>query len=238
MRLISTRNCLPDRDDVTSIVASGDDVPLPDGSAALVTTHFVLARIARANVSGILREAYRRLAPRGQLMLVEPCLSLSMYAASETPQLSVMMSLALTEKAAVNDEKRDIDENMGLRLSAMVRAAGFLPDVEDLHIARWFSAFPSWGSGDEAWMSPRIADLEAAGGADFLNVHTVGSTGFADADEVIKFEDGRVRLKYRGFEAVQAGRIADLRARRDDLSGGLGPAEMIPVVRVVARKPS
>jgi hypothetical protein len=136
----------------------------------------------------------------------------------------------------VNDENRDIDENIGLRLSAMVRAAGFLP--EDLHIARWFSAFPSWGPGDEEWMSARIADLEAAGGADFLNAHTVGSTGFSHADEVIKFEDGRVRLTDRGFEAVQAGRIADLRARRDDLSGGSGPVEMIPVIRVVARKPS
>jgi ubiquinone/menaquinone biosynthesis C-methylase UbiE len=89
---------LPDRDDVTSIVASGDNVPLPDGSAALVTTHFVLARIERPIVSGILREAYRLLAPRGQPMLVEPCLSLSMYHSERDPQLSVMMSLALAER--------------------------------------------------------------------------------------------------------------------------------------------
>jgi hypothetical protein len=83
-----------------------------------------------------------------------------------------------------------------------------------------------------------LTDLEAAGGADFLNSHTEARTGFSHADDVLKIEDGGVHLTDRGFAAVQAGRIADLRARRNDVSAGSGPIEMIPVVRVVVRKPS
>jgi SAM-dependent methyltransferase len=228
---------LPDGDDVTKVVASGDDVPLPDGSAALVTTHFVLSRVTRPIATGILREAYRLLAPNGQVMLVEPCLGMSTYHSDRDSRLALMMSLARIQKAALNDEERDIDENVGLRLNAMVKAAGFLPEVDDLHVARWFSAFPSWDPEDVGWMSARIADLEASGGADFLNSHAEAGTGFPDTDGTLVIDDEHVHLTDRGFDALQAGRVADLRARRDELSTGAGPVEMIPVVRVVARKP-
>jgi hypothetical protein len=73
---------------------------------------------------------------------------------------------------------------------------------------------------------------------DFLNAHTAGGTGFPDPDDVANTLRRRVRLRDQGFAAVQAGRVADLRAHCEDLSGGSGPVEMIPVVRVVVRKPN
>jgi SAM-dependent methyltransferase len=229
---------LPNRDDITSIVASGDNVPRPDGSAAVVATHFVLSRVALPIAQGIIREAHRLLMDGGQLMLVEPCLGLSMYHSDRDSELTVMMSLARIEKARLNAQLRDIDENIGLHLHAMVDAVGLTLEVDDIHVARWYSAFPTWASSDLEWMAARVADLEKAGGRQFLNAHDDGATTFAESESAFVVHGGQVRLTEAGFAMVQQARIDDLQSRMRDLTGGPGPVEMIPVVRVVARKES
>jgi hypothetical protein len=83
-----------------------------------------------------------------------------------------------------------------------------------------------------------LADLELAGGADVLKSHTDARTVFSHAHDVLKLRDRSVHPTDRGFAVIQPSQIADLRARRNDLSAGSGLIEMIPVVRVVARKPS
>lgn len=232
---------LPKTEGVTSIVASGDSVPLPSGSAAVVTVHFVLSRVPRKVSRGIVQEMHRLLAPGGLFLAVEPCLGLATYHSTRDASLGSLMGIARRMKADHQLRVNDVDENVGLELVRLVRQVGFTPTTVDLHIARWFTAFPEWSSADLEWLRSRTESLASADGSAFLNAHTDRVTLLSEGAGLIEEKAAIPTLTAAGLNYTQVGRSADAADCAERLAAGeepIGPIDLIPVVRVVGRKPT
>jgi SAM-dependent methyltransferase len=230
---------LPRTDGVIGIVASGDSVPLPSGNAAMVMVHFVLSRVPRKVSEGIVQEMHRLLAPGGLFLAVEPCLGLATYHSARDASLGALMGIARRMKADHQLQVNDVDENVGLELMRLVRQVGLTPTIVDLHIARWFTAFPEWSSADLGWLRSRAESLASADGSAFLNSHTDRISPLSEGAGLVEERAGILTLTSAGLSYTQVGRSADAADCAERLLAGeepIGPIDLIPVVRVVGRK--
>lgn len=219
--------------------ATGSALPFRNGCIALAAIHFVLSRMPRAIADHTLAEMARALMPHGQLIAVEPCLGMSTYHSDRDDRLGVLVCLARRMKAERQSAIYDIDENFGLRLPAAI-AQHMRVEVTDLHLARWYTPFPSTlGPADREILLRRLTTLrETPGSAAFLKAHGAESDAnipLATGAEITAGHAGHLELTEEGFQYVGNGRAVDIERALD---GETGPYEFIPVVRVIARKDS
>lgn len=223
--------------DVPRVQGSALQLPFRTGSIGTVLCHFMLSRVTRRVASATISEAARVLRPGGRLLAVEPCLGMSTYHSPRSPSTAGLMALARRMKASFQLRHNDIDENYGLVLPEAVAAHLDVLTVE-LHVAKWFSAFPESAGG--VWrdvVEERRRELENRDPVrDFVDAH--GATERPPVTD----GPGLVAIGENGLELTAAGFGELSRQRIEDLSSSLmdplnrEPIDLIPVVSVFAVK--
>jgi SAM-dependent methyltransferase len=223
--------------DVARVRASAAKLPLRSQSVGTILVHFMLSRVSEAIALAALSEAARVLRPGGKLLAVEPCLGMTTYHSPWNPGAGRLMALARRMKASFQARHNHIDENFGLALPAAVAEHLDVHSVE-LHVARWFSAFPESTAGQ--WrdvVDARRRELETRDPVrDFVDAH--GDTECPTVEEgpaLVSLGADGIDLTTEGFRQLNRDRIDDLTSTLTDESGREA-VDLIPVVSVYAVK--
>lgn len=223
--------------DVARLRGSAASLPLRSESIGTVLVHFMLSRVSRAIALAALSEAARVLRPGGKLLAVEPCLGMTTYHSPWNPSTGRLMTLARRMKASFQARHNGIDENFGLALPAAVAEHLDVRSVE-LHVAKWFSAFPESTTGQ--WrdvVEDRRRELEVRDPVrDFVDAHGhTESPPVVESPALVALGVDGVDLTAEGFRQLNRARIDDLSSALTDKSGREA-VDFIPVVSVHAVK--
>jgi len=223
---------------VRRLKANGANLPLRDQSVGLAATHFVLSRVHEIEATKIVHEISRVLVNGGQALILEPCLGMSTYHSMSNSYAGSLAAIARRTKARLQQHV-GVNENIGLVCPALLQGAGLTITLTDLHIAKWFTAFPDIDPPDIEWLQRRAESLERQSSVDFMYAHTSRGGQLSDEISLIEDDGNQLLLTESGFLELREGRVGDIRRKLDDLERGVdsvGPVEFIPVVRVIAKK--